>query len=127
MAVAGEDIPFFRQAAEAQTLVGSPRVEYRYLTKAPDGQLCETVETARFNSHGLLERSHISITLPDPSQADQMLASAQETFGSSYLEGQVEGNTVTFTISTAGEGISKEAAEELKKKFEEVGAVIEIK
>ena len=29
--------------------------------------------------------------------------------------------------STLAEGISKEAAEELKKKFEEVGAVIEIK
>ena len=34
---------------------------------------------------------------------------------------------VDNALSTLAEGISKEAAEELKKKFEEVGAVIEIK
>lgn len=103
--------------SESNTVANGPSsVTYQYTVSGPTGVLCTATEVAEFDATNTLTQSTITTELPDNALAKQFLEETHADFGSTFVEGSVEGSKVTVVIDESGQRLKKEAYTELLMK-----------
>ncbi|MEG0758961.1 MAG: hypothetical protein RR505_11180, partial [Raoultibacter sp.] len=103
-------------SASSSVANGPSSVTYQYTVSGPTGVLCTATEVAEFDATNTLTRSTITTELPDNDLAKQFLEETHADFGSTFVEGSVDGSKVTVVIDESGQGLKKEAYTELLMK-----------